>query len=82
MEEFVTIAEVDADEAALMKAILEGHGITVFIADEHSSSLWTLSAFPAKVQVPKDRAAEAQELLASMRDGDDRDDEDVDDESE
>lgn len=82
MEEFVTIAEVEPDEAALLKAILEGRGITVFIANEHASSLWTLSSFPAKVQVPKDQAVEAQEILGSMRNGEDRDDEDFDDESE
>ena len=80
MEEFVTIAEVGFDEAALIKTILEGQGITAWVDNEHSSALGL--GIPARVKVSKAQAAEALKVLESANINENDDEDDFDDEGE
>jgi hypothetical protein len=49
---------------SLLEAMLEDAGIDVFVADVHVSALeGMIGAFPRRVMVPADRAAQARRLL-------------------
>jgi hypothetical protein len=66
MDNLVTVAEVDGSRAAIMASILESHGLTVFIENENSSVMLPHLVIPAKIRVPRDQVAKAQEVLQAM----------------
>jgi len=66
MDNLVTIAEVDGSRAAIMAAILESHGLTVFIENENASVMLPHLIVPAKIRVPKDQEIKAQEVLQAI----------------
>lgn len=50
--------------AGAVEALLAGEGIAVLIADRHISALEArIAAFPMRVLVPADRAAQARRLV-------------------
>lgn len=60
-----------------VQSLLEGARIPVFVADHHISALeGSIGAFPRRLLVPHDRAAQARRLVmeaglsAELRDGD------------
>lgn len=66
MEDLITVAEVEGHRAAIIASALESHGLTVFLENENTSNLLPHLAIPAKIRVPKDQAAQAQEVLQAI----------------
>jgi hypothetical protein len=59
-----------------VESLLEGAGLTVFVADRHMSALdGSIGAIPRRILVPEDEARQARRLLvdaglaAELRDG-------------
>lgn len=47
-----------------IEAMLESDGLTVFVADAHVSSMeGSIGAFPRRIMVPADEAAQARRIL-------------------
>ena len=66
MEDLITVAEVEGHKAGFIQSVLESHGITVFVENENASSMLPYLAIPAKIRVPKDQVAKAQEALQAI----------------
>ena len=66
MDDLVTITEVEGHRASYVASILESHGLTVFIEDENTSSMLPNLPIGAKLRVPKDQVAKAQEVLQAI----------------
>ncbi len=66
MADLVTIAEVEGHRASYVASILESHGLTVFIENENASSMLPHLSIGAKLRVPKDQVAKAQEALQAI----------------
>lgn len=66
MDNLVTITELEGHRAAYLASILESHGLTVFIENENASNMLPHLPIGAKLRVPKDQVAKAQELLKAI----------------
>ncbi len=66
MEDLVTIAEVKGHEADYIKSVLESHGVTVFVDNANMNYMTRLQMVPAKIQVPKDQADNAQKVMQTI----------------
>jgi hypothetical protein len=66
MDDLVIIAEVEGHRASYVASILESHGLTVFIENENASNMLPNLPVGAKLRVPKDQVAKAQEALQAI----------------
>ncbi len=66
MEDFVIVAEVEGYRASYVASILESYGLTVFIENENASNMLPNLPISAKLRVPRDQVAKAQEALEGI----------------
>ena len=66
MGDLITVAEVEGHRVAFVASILESHGLTVFVENENTSNMLPYLVTAAKIQVPKEQAVKAQEVLQAI----------------
>ena len=68
MGELVTIAEVESYQAGVLQAVLEGHGISVYVENANTSAMLPHLRIPTKIQVEREQAERAVEILQALPD--------------